>query len=96
MNSRAFAALTAAFLIAGLGTASHRLKAATAEPDRVASPEQRARATDALNLLENQDYDSFRDFHADGLDFAAVVEQDGRWFQVRIDPDRRTVTRRPS
>ena len=85
MNSRAFAALTAVILVVGLCTAGPRLSAQTAEPD------QGTRATDALNLLENQDYESFRDFHADGAMFEATVEQDGRWFRVRIDPERGSV-----
>jgi len=73
-------------LVVGLCTAGPRVGAQTAEPD------QGTRATDALNLLENQDYESFRDFHADGAMFEATVERDGRWFHVRIDPERRSVT----
>jgi hypothetical protein len=51
------------------------------------------RITAALNILEAAGYGDFRDFHADGRNFAASVTQQGQTFPVVIDPESGQVTR---
>jgi hypothetical protein len=55
---------------------------------------QEGRETKALNLLEAKGYGSFENFHADGKDYSATVNANGRQFQVMIDPDSGNVTNR--
>jgi hypothetical protein len=70
----------------------HARHMAALRHDRGAS--QEGRETKALNLLEAKGYGSFENFHADGKDYAATVNANGRQFQVMIDPDSGNVTNR--
>lgn len=66
------------------------LAAATARLDRNAPSVERM--TQALNLLEAKGYGDFRDFTADGKDFTASVNDNGRHVTVLVDPDAGTIT----
>ena len=49
--------------------------------------------TTALNLLEAQGYYGFTDFQRAGRNYIATVTQNGKTFQVTVDPHTRQVTR---
>ncbi len=49
--------------------------------------------TTALNLLEAQGYYGFTNFQRSGQDYTATVTQNGKTFQVTVDPRTRQVTR---
>jgi hypothetical protein len=49
------------------------------------------RATKALNILANQNFDSFSNFGPAGDNFVATVRRGNMTFDVLIDPDRGTV-----
>lgn len=50
-------------------------------------------ATTALNLLEAQGYYGFTNFQRAGRDYTATVTQNGKTFQVTVDPRTRQITR---
>lgn len=50
------------------------------------------RMTNALNLLEAHGYGSFSDFKANGNDFTATVNKNGRDVTVQIDPGSGQIT----
>jgi hypothetical protein len=52
------------------------------------------RETRALNLLEAKGYGDFTDFHAQGKDFSAQVDKNGRRVTVITNPDSGQVTQR--
>jgi len=51
-----------------------------------------ADATTALNLLEAQGYYGFTNFQRAGQNYTATVTQNGKTFQVTVDPRTRQVT----
>ena len=61
----------------------HHAKAMAGEAD----------ATTALNLLEAQGYYGFTNFQRTGQNYTATVTQNGKTFQVTVDPRTRQVTR---
>ena len=50
-------------------------------------------ATKALNMLEAQGYGAFSNFRPVGGNFAATVSQNGKTFQVTVDPATGQITR---
>ena len=60
----------------------HRAKPMVAEAD----------ATTALNLLEAQGYYDFTNFQRTGQNYTATVTQNGKTFQVTVDPRTRQIT----
>jgi len=50
------------------------------------------RETRALNLIEAKGYGDFTNFRADGKNFAAQVDKNGKRFTVIADPDSGQVT----
>ncbi|MGH7000215.1 MAG: PepSY domain-containing protein [Stellaceae bacterium] len=54
---------------------------------------EEADATTALNLLEAQGYYGFTNFQRAGQNYTATVTQNGKTFQVTVDPRTRQVTR---
>lgn len=55
-------------------------------------PQEGARATDALNLLEAKGDGDFSNFKPAGADFSADVVQNGKTVHVTIDPVAGTIT----
>jgi peptidase YpeB-like protein len=64
---------------------------ARAQRDRPNPREERI--TRALNVLEAQGYASFKDFRADGKNYAATVKSAGKPMTVLVDPDTGQVIR---
>jgi hypothetical protein len=79
-----------------LKPAAKAMGASSAHRARMVSSDGSARAsriTTALNLLEGEGYADFSNFHAAGNAFAATVTQNGKTFQVTVDPDSGRITR---
>lgn len=95
MKRCAALAFLVALLVSSAALAAPLTKAADDTPEA-------HRATRALNILEAQGYaaglqdnsfTAFRDFHAQGKDYIATVRQNGRMFQVIVDPETGQITR---
>ena len=93
--------ISSAAFAAGLAPAATPLSnSAQPAKSHVAAAHRRAKpmvaeadATTALNLLEAQGYHGFTDFQRAGQNFTATVTQNGKTFQVTVDPRTRQITR---
>lgn len=74
------------------GAKTHMAKRSNSGPSKTAR--EADRATTALELLEANGDRNFKDFHADGHNYAATVTgTDGKTHNVTIDPDSHKVAR---
>ncbi len=84
---RMFPTFTAAAIALVLGTgAALAAQTPSAGNHYNWNPAQGRRATQALNLLEAKGYGDFKDFKADGRNFEATVQQQGKTMTVVVDP----------
>ncbi len=61
-------------------------------PYKADNPTSRS-ATEALNLLESEGYANFTNFRQDGTRFLAEETQNGRTWQLAVDPKARTIVK---
>jgi hypothetical protein len=84
--------VTTAVVTAALTVAASGVALAQDQPE-TSWQRQGARATHALNMLEDQGFAQFTNFQADGQDFSADVVKHGHVMQVTINPDTNQILR---
>ncbi|HET6607438.1 MAG TPA: PepSY domain-containing protein [Rhodopila sp.] len=84
--------VTTAVMTAALTVAASGMALAQAQPE-ASWQRQGARATHALNMLEDQGFSQFTNFQADGQNFSADVVKHGHVMQVTINPDTKQILR---